>query len=93
MSMQEPSSLILSALTTQPLHGYGLVSEVQKLSAGRVRLSIGIDRGNPGRGRHRDQGPDRTGRRRRDVAGLGHHRCAADTDSVGEYLRSLKVSR
>jgi PadR family transcriptional regulator, regulatory protein PadR len=41
MSLQEPSFLILSALTTRPLHGYGLVSEVQKLSAGRVRLSVG----------------------------------------------------
>jgi len=41
MAIREPTFLILSALAGRTLHGYGLVQEVEKLSAGRVRLSVG----------------------------------------------------
>jgi DNA-binding PadR family transcriptional regulator len=37
-SLSEQSFLILAALADQPRHGYGLVTEVAKLSGNRVRL-------------------------------------------------------
>jgi DNA-binding PadR family transcriptional regulator len=39
--MQEPTFLILTALTPEPLHGYALLSEVESVSGGRVRLRVG----------------------------------------------------
>jgi PadR family transcriptional regulator, regulatory protein PadR len=39
--MQEPTFLILTALVSEPLHGYALISEVEKASDGRVRLRVG----------------------------------------------------
>lgn len=39
--MREPTFLILTALARSSQHGYGLMSEVEKLSDGRVRLSVG----------------------------------------------------
>lgn len=39
--MQEPTFLMLTALAEQPLHGYGLIQQVEKLSAGRVKLRPG----------------------------------------------------
>ena len=39
--LQEPTFLILTALLDEPLHGYALLSEVESLSAGRVRLRVG----------------------------------------------------
>ena len=39
--LQEPTFLILTALAEKPLHGYGVVQEVEQLSAGRVRLRAG----------------------------------------------------
>lgn len=41
MVIREPTFLILSALARCPLHGYGLAKEVEALSSGRVRLSVG----------------------------------------------------
>src|SRR4051794_19780042 len=41
MAIRETTMLILSALAGESLHGYGLVQQVHKLSAGRVRLSVG----------------------------------------------------
>jgi DNA-binding PadR family transcriptional regulator len=39
--MQEPTFLILTALLPEPLHGYALLTEVEAVSAGRVRLRVG----------------------------------------------------
>ncbi|OLE21566.1 MAG: PadR family transcriptional regulator [Actinobacteria bacterium 13_1_20CM_3_71_11] len=39
--LQEPTFLILTALAGEPLHGYGVVQEVSRLSAGRVVLRPG----------------------------------------------------
>jgi len=41
MSMTEPTFFVLTALCGPPLHGYGIVGEVDELSQGRVRLKIG----------------------------------------------------
>jgi DNA-binding PadR family transcriptional regulator len=39
--MREPTFLILAALTAEPLHGYGIITAVEHLSGGRVRLRAG----------------------------------------------------
>ncbi len=39
--LQEPTFLILTALATGPLHGYGVIQEVSTLSEGRVVLRPG----------------------------------------------------
>jgi DNA-binding PadR family transcriptional regulator len=39
--LREPSFLILTALAGEPMHGYGLVAEVARLSDGRVTLRPG----------------------------------------------------
>ncbi|GLZ76869.1 hypothetical protein Afil01_16760 [Actinorhabdospora filicis] len=39
--LREPAFLILTALAGGPLHGYGLISEVAELSAGRLTLRPG----------------------------------------------------
>jgi DNA-binding PadR family transcriptional regulator len=39
--MQEPTFLILTALAAAPQHGYGIMTEVNSISAGRVRLRAG----------------------------------------------------
>ena len=39
--MREPTFLILTALTDQPRHGYGIIQEVAAVSAGRVNLLPG----------------------------------------------------
>jgi DNA-binding PadR family transcriptional regulator len=39
--MQEPTFLILTVLAGAPMHGYGIVQEVDALSAGRVKLRPG----------------------------------------------------
>ena len=41
MPLREPTFLILTALTTEPLHGYGIVRAVAELSGDRVRLQAG----------------------------------------------------
>src|SRR5215831_12803951 len=40
-TMQEPTFLILTALAGEPLHGYGVIQEVSRLSSGRVVLRPG----------------------------------------------------
>ncbi|MGV9774560.1 PadR family transcriptional regulator [Streptosporangium sp. NPDC003464] len=40
-SMQEPTFLILTALAAGPQHGYGVITDVQEISDGRVRLRAG----------------------------------------------------
>ncbi|WP_229803314.1 PadR family transcriptional regulator [Planobispora rosea] len=40
-SMQEPTFLILTALAAGPQHGYGMITDVQEISGGRVRLRAG----------------------------------------------------
>jgi DNA-binding PadR family transcriptional regulator len=37
----EPAFLVLTALVGAPRHGYGIVEEVDRLSAGRTRLKVG----------------------------------------------------
>jgi PadR family transcriptional regulator, regulatory protein PadR len=39
--MTESTFFVLTALCGPPLHGYGIVGEVDELSEGRVRLKIG----------------------------------------------------
>jgi DNA-binding PadR family transcriptional regulator len=39
--LQEPTFLVLTALAAGPLHGYGVIQEVEQLSGGRVRLRAG----------------------------------------------------
>lgn len=39
--MREPTFLILTALAGQPLHGYGVMTQVAELSADRVQLRAG----------------------------------------------------
>ena len=39
--MQEPTFLILTALAAGPQHGYGIMTDVAQISAGRVRLRAG----------------------------------------------------
>src|SRR4051794_32504653 len=39
--MQEPTFLVLTALTGEPLHGYGILQQVTALSGGTVVLGAG----------------------------------------------------
>jgi len=39
--LQEPAFLVMTALADRPLHGYALVEDVQRVSAGRVKLHTG----------------------------------------------------
>jgi DNA-binding PadR family transcriptional regulator len=39
--MQEPTFLILTSLAAGPQHGYGIMTDVAQISAGRVRLRAG----------------------------------------------------
>jgi DNA-binding PadR family transcriptional regulator len=39
--VREPTFLILAAVATDPLHGYGILRSVEQLSGGRVRLRAG----------------------------------------------------
>lgn len=39
--LREPTFLILTALAGEPLHGYGLIAEVARLSEGRIALRPG----------------------------------------------------
>lgn len=39
--MREPTFWILTALTTEPRHGYGVMQEAARLSDGRVKLQAG----------------------------------------------------
>jgi DNA-binding PadR family transcriptional regulator len=40
-ALSEPVVLILASLAQEPRHGYALLSDVEKLSGGRVSLSTG----------------------------------------------------
>jgi PadR family transcriptional regulator len=39
--LQEPTFLVLAALATEPLHGYGIIRAVAELSEDRVQLRAG----------------------------------------------------
>jgi DNA-binding PadR family transcriptional regulator len=39
--LREPTFLILTALAGEPMHGYGLIAEVARLSDGRISLRPG----------------------------------------------------
>src|SRR5256885_12736485 len=39
--VREPTFLILTALAGEPMHGYGLIAEVARLSDGRISLRPG----------------------------------------------------
>lgn len=39
--LSEPVLLILMSLASEPRHGYALLKDIERLSAGRVRLSTG----------------------------------------------------
>ena len=40
-SLQEPTFLIMTALAAGAQHGYGIMTDVQRISGGRVRLRAG----------------------------------------------------
>lgn len=40
-SLTEPAAFVLAALADAPRHGWGIVTEVEELSAGRVTLRVG----------------------------------------------------
>jgi DNA-binding PadR family transcriptional regulator len=40
-AMQEPTFLIMTALAGGPQHGYGIMTDVAQISAGRVKLRAG----------------------------------------------------
>lgn len=40
-ALQEPAFLVLTALADGPMHGYGLVQDVTRVSEGRVKLHTG----------------------------------------------------
>ncbi len=39
--MQEPTFLVLTALASEPQHGYGIMTEITAISGGSVRLRTG----------------------------------------------------
>ena len=39
--LQEPTFLVLTALIDQPLHGYALLQEVDRISEGRTQMRVG----------------------------------------------------
>lgn len=39
--LQEPTFLLLTALADGPQHGYGIMTDVERISGGRVRLRAG----------------------------------------------------
>ncbi len=39
--LQEPSFLVLTALARGPQHGYGVLKDVEEISAGAVKLRVG----------------------------------------------------
>jgi DNA-binding PadR family transcriptional regulator len=39
--LQEPTFLVLTALAEGPQHGYGIITDVERMSGGRVRLRAG----------------------------------------------------
>lgn len=39
--MQEPTFLILTSLAAGPQHGYGIMTDIRRISDGRVRLRAG----------------------------------------------------
>jgi DNA-binding PadR family transcriptional regulator len=39
--LSEPAFLVLTALAAEPQHGYGIVEDVLRISAGQVRLRAG----------------------------------------------------
>ena len=41
LPLREPTFLILTALAAGPQHGYGIMTDVAEISAGRVRLAAG----------------------------------------------------
>src|SRR5580700_8673225 len=41
VSLREPTFLILTSLAAGPQHGYGIMTDVAQISAGRVRLRAG----------------------------------------------------
>jgi PadR family transcriptional regulator len=102
--MQEPTFLILTALAGEPLHGYGVIQEVSRLSSGRVALRPGTLYG--ALDRLSEQGlvaADREeivdGRLRRyyrlteDGAGLLHTEAQRLADNAAEARRRLGARR
>ena len=39
--LQEPTFLLLTALADRPQHGYGIMTDVERMSGGRVKLRAG----------------------------------------------------
>ena len=41
MTVQQPTFLVLTALSAGPLHGYAIIAEVTELSGGRATMRVG----------------------------------------------------
>ena len=97
--MTEPAFFVLTALFRAPLHGYGIVGEVDELSGGRVRLKIGslygildrlateglveLDREEPFQGRLR---------RYYRITAFGKKVASAEVERLSDLLRLARAS-
>ncbi|AQZ60217.1 Transcriptional regulator, PadR family [[Actinomadura] parvosata subsp. kistnae] len=87
--MQEPTFLILTALAAGPQHGYGIITDVLRISAERVRLRAGtlyaaLDR-LQGEGlveAEREEIVDGRARRYYRLTPAGEERLAAETEQL-----------
>lgn len=90
----EPAFFILTALVDAPRHGYGIVGEVDRLSAGRVRLKVGtlygvLDRLVSAGLVELDREEIAQGRLRRyfRITGAGRHELAAEAERLAANAR------
>ena len=88
-ALQEPSFLILTALAAAPQHGYGIITDAEQISGGRVRLRAGtlyaaLDRLSRDGLIEADREEVRDGRLRRyyRLTGMGRTRLAAEAERM-----------
>lgn len=96
--LREPTFFILSALASGPLHGYGIMGEVEELSGGRVQLRAGTLYGALERlegdglvsvaGITQDSGPPRTNYR---LTPAGRRRLESELARLEDNLRVART--
>jgi PadR family transcriptional regulator, regulatory protein PadR len=91
----EPAFLVLTALVGAPRHGYGIVEEVERLSAGRTKLKVGtlygvLDRLVKDELVEFDREEVWQGRVRRyfRLTGTGEHHLAAEAERLAAHARA-----
>lgn len=96
--MQEPSFLILTALAAGPQHGYGVITDVQRISDGRVRLRAGtlyaaLERLSDEGLIEVDSEEIHEGRARRyyRLTGAGATRLAAEADRLSRHVKAART--